>query len=125
MDANNIQRLTATASNDEEFDRYLESKLFMNDPFIKSLIEKCITLGFSWETIKKAFHDYFETNKANLIAVENKSDIDYERLVDVDKFLERVIETAMQNENIDCSERANSNFDYDEGDDCDDGMNVN
>jgi hypothetical protein len=123
MDANNIQRLTATASNDEEFDRYLESKLFMNDPFIKSLIEKCITLGFSWETIKKAFHDYFETNKANLIAVENKSDIDYERLVDVDKFLERVIETAMQNENIDCSERANSNFDYDDGDDCDDEIN--
>ena len=121
MDQNNQFASSSTpkvaTAIDEAFDRFLESKIFMNDPFIRSLINKCITLGFPWDYIKKAFHEYFEIYKKDLISVENKSNIDYEKLVDIDKFLERVIDVAMQNENIDASDKVNSNPDFDDGDD--------
>ena len=81
-----------TVEENSNLDAFLESPQFLTDIYIKSLIDKGITLGIVWEVIK-------ETLGRFLINIINNNSLDlevnginYSRLIDEEKFFEQFYE---------------------------------
>lgn len=88
-----------TVEENSNLDAFLESPQFLTDIYIKSLIDKGITLGIVWEVIK-------ETLGRFLINIINNNSLDlevnginYSRLIDEEKFFEQLILYSIQVEN--------------------------
>lgn len=100
----------------------VDSPSFMKDSYIKGLFFKAIALGYNLDVIKEIFCKIlleFNFNAANL----NES-INYEQLINAEKFIEQLVIYSSQYEslrmsqhNIDMSNRiGNSNDYYEEAD---------
>lgn len=108
------------ATTTSNLDAFLESPQFLTDPYIKSLIDKGITLGIVWEVIKETLSRFLVTN-INSTEFESNT-INYSRLIDEEKFFEQLILHSIQVENTTNSKQGHSlanNDDYNENDDDD------
>jgi hypothetical protein len=101
---NHLNSLKAKLSSEENinFDAFLESSQFLTDPYVKSLIDKAITLGIVWEVIKETLGRFLLNSMVNTSNQTTEFDlniINYSRLIDEEKFFEQLIMYSIQIEN--------------------------
>jgi hypothetical protein len=124
-------QVTYVQLNEDNLSKFIESKQFLSDSYIRPLLEKGIALGFTFDNIKETFKTFLNPSNLDL----SKKDIDYSSLINEEVFIERLILLSVQNNQSknpgnsgyendddenddDPSERLNANFlnseDFDE-----------
>lgn len=77
----------------ENLDKYLKSKKFLNEPYIKSLADKTIEAGFNLECILDTFKKFFLDRFQGVNSIDLDT-FDFNNLCHYEKFVEHVIYTA-------------------------------
>lgn len=88
-----------TSEENTNLDAFLESSQFLTDPYIKSLIDKGITLGIVWEVIKETLCRFLLNSINSSMSEFDMNGINYSRLIDEEKFFEQLILYSIQVEN--------------------------
>jgi ribonuclease ZC3H12 len=92
-------KLKPAVEENSSLDAFLESPQFLTDIYIKSLIDKGITLGIVWEAIKETLGRFLINIMNNNSLDLDINGINYSRLIDEEKFFEQLILYSIQVEN--------------------------
>jgi len=98
-------------------DAFLESPQFLTDTYIKSLIDKAITLGIVWEVIKETLGRFLLNIINNNSLDLEVNGINYSRLIDEEKFFEQLILYSIQVENSNSNKQQHGSSKNEFGDD--------
>lgn len=95
-------------------ENYVESRAFVSDEHVKSLIDKSLRLGMSWEavkeTLKKFLSAYFhKKNYANIDLYR----LDFSEVVDETRFFDQLVMTSIQMESRSWPDEAEPDEDTD------------
>ncbi|CAF0799319.1 unnamed protein product [Brachionus calyciflorus] len=80
---------------------YIQSKQFLNDDYVKSLIDKSIKLGLSWEAIKETFKKFLSLffQKKSFLNIDLYN-MDFRGVFDETKFIDQLVMTSIQMESL-------------------------
>lgn len=108
-------QVTYVQLNEDNLSKFIESKQFLSDSYIRPLLEKGIALGFTFDNIKETFKTFLNPSNLDL----SKKDIDYSSLINEEVFIERLILLSVQNNQL-SKNSGNSGYENDDDDNEDD-----